>query len=121
MAVRVRNLIKAILIFGVAFGVFIALYISYIYDALGTKLSKTISTTSMVIYYAGNYQYENSSLKFFGHPEGYIEPNGSNWEYFYQYTDHLGNIRLSYKDVNRNNGSASSLPPAGASMRNGYR
>ncbi len=83
--------------------------ISYIYDAIGTKLSKTISTTGTITYYAGNYQYEGSSLKFFGHPEGYIEPNGNNWEYFYQYTDHLGNIRLSYKDVNRNNGSASSL------------
>ena len=32
-------------------------------------------------------------------PEGYIEPNAQNgFDYIYQYKDHLGNIRLSYKD-----------------------
>ena len=50
--------------------------------------------------YAGNYIYENSVLKFFSHPEGYVEPNGVSYEYVYQYKDHLGNIRLSYSDPN---------------------
>ncbi|WP_188375393.1 RHS repeat domain-containing protein [Winogradskyella haliclonae] len=58
-------------------------------------------------YYAGNYIYEGSALKFFSHPEGYIEPNGSNFDYVYQYKDHLGNIRLAYSDAN-NNGSVNS-------------
>ena len=52
--------------------------------------------------YAGNYIYENGLLKFFSHPEGYVEPNGSGFSYIYQYKDHLGNIRLSYKDNNGN-------------------
>ena len=50
--------------------------------------------------YAGNYIYENGLLKFFSHPEGYVEPNGSGFSYVYQYKDHLGNVRLSYSDTN---------------------
>ena len=55
--------------------------------------------------YAGNYVYENSSLNFFNQAEGYVEPNGSDWDYVYQYKDlpiaiGIGNIRLSYSDGN---------------------
>ena len=76
--------------------------ISYIYDATGVKLKKEISTGA-ITEYAGNYVYENSSLKFFNHPEGYIEPDDSGeYDYVYQYKDHLGNIRLSYTDINNN-------------------
>ncbi len=82
--------------------------ISYIYDATGIKLKKEVSTGTTTEY-AGNYVYENSSLKFFNHPEGYIEPKDENnlslgYNYVYQYKDHLGNVRLSYMDSN-NNGS----------------
>lgn len=52
--------------------------------------------------YAGNYIYENGVLQFFNHAEGYAEPvsTGSTvFKYIYQYKDHLGNIRLSYKDI----------------------
>ncbi len=45
---------------------------------------------------------------FFNHPEGYVEPDGSNWDYIYQYKDHLGNIRLSYSDANGNGSIATS-------------
>jgi RHS repeat-associated protein len=38
-------------------------------------------------------------LKFFNHPEGYVDASGSGYEYVYQYKDHLGNVRLSYKDI----------------------
>ena len=37
-------------------------------------------------------------MQFFSHSEGYIEPANGSFEYVYQYADHLGNIRLSYKD-----------------------
>ncbi|BFP41150.1 hypothetical protein FGF1_19950 [Flavobacteriaceae bacterium GF1] len=75
--------------------------ITYIYDALGTKLKKMtynngVSTTTD---YAGNYIYENNALQFFTHPEGYVMPNTSGgYDYVYQYRDHLGNVRLAYKD-----------------------
>ncbi len=90
--------------------------IDYTYDATGVKLRKIVTNypASNTTEYAGNYIYEsnysiglppgpNNSdekvLKFFNHPEGYIEPNGSGeYDYVYQYKDHLGNIRLSYAD-----------------------
>ncbi|MCX2682189.1 RHS repeat-associated core domain-containing protein, partial [Galbibacter sp. EGI 63066] len=77
--------------------------ISYIYDATGVKLKKTVST-GKVTEYAGNYIYENNQLQFFNHAEGYVTPNGSDYDYVYQYKDHLGNVRLSYQDAD-NNGS----------------
>ncbi len=91
--------------------------IKYTYDALGTKLAKTVeddnSGNITTTQYAGNYIYKDTGsgavLEFFSHPEGYAEPNGSNYEYVYQYKDHLGNIRLSYKDINRNIGGGISL------------
>ena len=75
----------------------------YAYDATGIKQTKLVTegSTTTKTEYAGNFIYENDALKFFNHPEGYIEPNtlidGTiKYRYFYQYKDHLGNIRLSY-------------------------
>ena len=79
--------------------------IQYIYDATGVKLKKIVqSETGTNTEYAGNYIYENGTLKFFSHPEGYVEPpaigakKGTPYSYVYQYKDHLGNIRLAYTD-----------------------
>lgn len=81
--------------------------IAYIYDSTGNKLQKTVG--SSVTEYAGNHIYNGNSssttLQFFGQPEGYIMLNGSGgYDYVYQYKDHLGNVRLSYQDIN-NDGS----------------
>ncbi|TPV31126.1 RHS repeat-associated core domain-containing protein, partial [Paucihalobacter ruber] len=79
--------------------------IKYIYDATGIKLSKQVITSGQpdsYTYYAGNYIYAGSSLKFFSHPEGYVEQDGTNFDYVYQYKDHLGNVRLSYSDADGN-------------------
>ena len=78
--------------------------LSYKYDATGQKLEKqlfdlsTWTPTTITTQYAGNYIYENNTLKFFSHPEGYVEPTTSGFDYVYQYKDHLGNIRLSYTE-----------------------
>ncbi|WP_303318945.1 DUF6443 domain-containing protein [Flavivirga abyssicola] len=82
--------------------------IQYIYDANGIKLKKTkhsILQMPKTTLYSGNYIYEgeadNETLKFFNQPEGYAEPDASGgFDYVYQYKDHLGNVRLSYKDSN---------------------
>ena len=87
--------------------------ISYIYDAVGVKLQKQVSETGndLVTSYAGGYIYETTAsegeqLKFFSHPEGYFDVTGTSslgeleGDYVFQYTDHLGNVRLSYKDAN---------------------
>ena len=62
--------------------------------------------------YAGNYIYESNQLQFLNTPEGYAEPidvtnYNAGFRYTYQYKDHLGNIRLSYTDVNQNTGAIS--------------
>ncbi len=70
--------------------------IDYIYDATGLKLKKQLSNGNSTEY-AGNYIYENGTLQFFSHPEGYFrfdgtppegEPEGA---HVYQNKDHLGN------------------------------
>ncbi|WP_211573860.1 DUF6443 domain-containing protein [Maribacter aquivivus] len=83
--------------------------VSYIYDATGVKLSKIATGgSSTSTEYAGNYIYEgaidNTKLQFFSTTDGYIEPKNLDdlslgYDYIYQYKDHLGNIRLSYKNV----------------------
>lgn len=45
---------------------------------------------------------ENDQLQFFSHAEGYVEPNGSSFNYVCQYKDHLGSVRLSYSDTDGN-------------------
>ncbi|WP_282086826.1 DUF6443 domain-containing protein [Aquimarina algiphila] len=72
--------------------------ISYIYDATGAKLKKIAPSGSSLIEteYAGNYIYKNGSLQYMSTPEGYATPNGSSYQYVYQFKDHLDNVRLSY-------------------------
>lgn len=53
--------------------------------------------------YLSGFQYENGVLQFFPHAEGYVKHKGNNqFIYAYQYKDHLGNVRLSYADINGN-------------------
>ena len=86
--------------------------IQYIYDASGIKLKKLVNEngqSTIATLYAGNFIYEDNAsgevLKFFSQPEGYVEPtvtsSGVEMSYVYQYKDHLGNIRLSYSDTNK--------------------
>ena len=106
--------------------------IKYTYDATGTKLSKEVITytgtngrTHAITHYENgfitrenkNYSYDGQfwignefglGIQFISHPEGYIEPNNQgSFDYVFQYKDHLGNIRLSYKDKNQNDPSLS--------------
>ena len=74
--------------------------IDYKYDATGMKLSKTVE--GVTTQYTRGYIYENNTLQFFNHPEGYVKPdNTGKFDYVYQYKDHLGNVRLSYTDNNK--------------------
>jgi len=75
--------------------------ISYTYDATGTRLAKKVQPsggTAVTTDYTNGFQYENNVLKFFPHPEGYVEFKNNQYLYAYQYKDHLGNIRLTYRD-----------------------
>jgi len=80
--------------------------IKYTYDATGTRLKKQVQPSGGALVttdYVNGFQYENNILQFFPHAEGYVKRNTNNtYLYVYQYKDHLGNIRLSYADVNGN-------------------
>jgi RHS repeat-associated protein len=84
-------------------------FIDFVYDPQGNKISKSVQNgaNNTVTQYAGNYVYVKvngaaAQLQYAGQPEGYIAYNAGNFNYVYQYTDHLGNIRLSYTDANSN-------------------
>ena len=89
--------------------------IDYIYNAVGQKLQKSVFMASQgsipsQTYYLNGFQYvfrENfvdydTVLKFFPTSEGYVKNTAGVYAYVYNYTDHLGNIRLSYQDTDKN-------------------
>ncbi|MBN1951788.1 MAG: RHS repeat-associated core domain-containing protein [Bacteroidales bacterium] len=76
--------------------------VEYIYDAAGTKLmnSTQIGDSLSETIYFGNFVYENGSLKYILSPEGRINYTNGNYDYEYWMKDHLGNIRLTFSDLN---------------------
>jgi RHS repeat-associated protein len=80
--------------------------IVYMYDATGAKLKKVVNTyspiqpTISVTEYINGFQYNNNVMQFFPTSEGYVNctmaANIMYYNYVYNYTDHLGNIRMSY-------------------------
>ena len=86
--------------------------ISYLYNALGQKVQKKVvdATTTIITDYLTGFQYKNAILDFFPHAEGYVKFNYGRvpsaifrFSYVFNYTDHLGNIRVSYsKDQSTN-------------------
>lgn len=80
--------------------------IEYFYDATGVKLKKKVTdgTTITTTNYMDGFQYTNGKLDFFPHAEGYAKaiPSGLGgstsyvFKYVFNYTDHLGNIRVKY-------------------------
>jgi len=80
--------------------------IDYFYRADGSKIQKKVFSynpppgallpISTVIEYMGGFQYRQDVLQFFPTAEGYVNHTSGSYSYVYHYTDHLGNIRLSY-------------------------
>jgi hypothetical protein len=76
--------------------------IMYFYNASGQKVQKVVTENATVTTtdYLGGYQYQNTVLQFFPTAEGYVKNtpvSGTNtYSYVFNYTDHLGNVRLSY-------------------------
>jgi len=74
--------------------------INYVYDASGIKLKKIVTDGSTVttIDYVEGFQYKNNELQFLPTNEGYVNvTNSTAFNYVYNYTDHLSNVRLSYQ------------------------
>ena len=77
--------------------------IEYIYSSNGQKLQKKVSQGSTVntTDYLEGFQYVNNVLSFVPTSEGFFDFKTNS--YVYQYRDHLGNVRLSYSDKNKDN------------------
>ncbi|KIX21476.1 hypothetical protein SY27_07145 [Flavobacterium sp. 316] len=79
--------------------------IIYIYNVTGQKVSKIVNEATNITqtnYLAGGFQYKNNVLQFFPHAEGYVKHEANNYNYVFNYTDHLGNVRVSYSDIDKN-------------------
>lgn len=81
-------------------------YIEYSYNALGVKLSTKVTEDGMSpasTEYSNGFIYVGAKLQFFSTDEGrvihpYFVQNGHNkYVYEYHYKDHLGNLRLSFR------------------------
>lgn len=83
--------------------VFAAGKITYLYTATGEKVQKKVTqgSTTTVTDYVDGFQYVAGALSFFPTAEGYF--NAETQNYVYQHLDHLGNVRVSYSDANKNN------------------
>jgi RHS repeat-associated protein len=98
--------------------------IKYIYDATGRKLSQEVFGVSDLIKkksdYAGEYFYENDTLKFIQHEEGRIIPEtGGSYTYQYNLKDHLGNVRLTFTTKQEVESSTATMETANASAESG--
>jgi RHS repeat-associated protein len=49
-------------------------------------------------YMAGGYQYKDEVIEFIPHAEGFIKNEKGSYVYYFNYTDHLGNVRVTYTD-----------------------
>ncbi|HEY0768885.1 MAG TPA: hypothetical protein VGD31_00940, partial [Sphingobacteriaceae bacterium] len=75
-------------------------YLVYTYDATGRKLrQKVFGSERKTSDYAGDFFYENDTLKFVNHEEGrtLMTTDVPAYEYFLK--DHLGNVRVSFKAI----------------------
>jgi RHS repeat-associated protein len=81
--------------------------ITYLYDSNGTKKQKIFTNGTVVTTtdYLDGFQYTKTGsaavlLKYFPTSEGYVSVTVSGgvntYNYVYNYTDHLGNVRVSY-------------------------
>jgi RHS repeat-associated protein len=76
----------------------------YEYDATGVKIQKKFTNgagNTTTTNYSYGFIYENNALQYFSHPEGYVKKENGDFSYIYQYKDHLGNVRLSYSDLDK--------------------
>ena len=72
--------------------------ITFLYDANGNKLRKTVSGSSQD--YLGGIEYKNNVVEAIYHEEGRATLQSGVWRYEYYLKDHLGNTRVIFTDNN---------------------
>jgi len=77
--------------------------ITFLYDAGGNKLRKTVNNNGTVLYtqdYVNGIEYKNGALEAIYHSEGRVTNIDGALKYEYAMKDHLGNTRLMFCDRN---------------------
>ncbi|MEE1943828.1 DUF6443 domain-containing protein [Pedobacter sp. KR3-3] len=74
----------------------IGLDLVYTYDASGVKLRKEDSATETEINYVKGIQYNLGDIDFIQTEEGVARNNNGTYNYEYNLTDHLGNVRATF-------------------------
>lgn len=76
--------------------------IEWSYDVTGNKLRKTVydgGSISLTKDFVGGCEYEDGELDFIATEEGKVDRlEDESYNYVYNLKDHLGNVRLSFKD-----------------------
>jgi RHS repeat-associated protein len=75
--------------------------ITFMYDAVGNKLRKTVMQNGITQYtqdYIGGIEYRNNVLEAIYHAEGRVTTINGSLKYEYALKDHLGNTRLMFSD-----------------------
>jgi len=77
--------------------------ITFLYDAGGNKLRKTVVNNGTTLYtqdYVNGIEYKNGALEAIYHSEGRVTNIDGSLKYEYAMKDHLGNTRLMFCDRN---------------------
>jgi RHS repeat-associated protein len=77
--------------------------ISFLYDAGGNKLRKTVVQNGVTQYkqdYVGGIEYKDNVLESIYHAEGRVTNINGGLKYEYALKDHLGNTRIMFSDKN---------------------
>lgn len=78
--------------------------IAFAYDSYGSRIKKTVTQNGStdVVEYINGYEYKNNQLKYIATSGGFIKFENNQYHYVYQYKDQVGNVRLTYQDINKN-------------------
>lgn len=78
--------------------------IIFTYNSYGSRIKKTVTQngSTNVVEYLDGYEYKNNQLKYIATTEGFIKFENNAYNYVYQYKDQIGNVRLTYQDINKN-------------------
>lgn len=78
--------------------------ITFAYDSYGSRIKKTVTQNGStdVVEYINGYEYKNNQLNYIATSGGFIKFENNQYHYVYQYKDQVGNVRLTYQDINKN-------------------
>ena len=86
--------------------------VSYLYDALGSKLRRTTTVGTAVTQrdYVSGIEYSKagtgaSAIELIRTEEGYLQNSGGTYTYQYNLTDHLGNVRATLQRTTATTGT----------------